>query len=187
MLRKASQEILDEYNLSDYHTAIEYNNRYLQIVGPCGKPLLKISGVVFTSKAPTNKEIDFATSLLTEFLIQHNKTIQDLLVAKAKLSATPLPEHPKGIEVNGSTGKESVSFKSDDYPGYTFTFGMADKTISIYKIGGYDTIAITMLTALLKDKKIKSDIAAAVKAQSAYWDIEAKCDDLLSKVQTCNI
>lgn len=187
MLRKASQEILDEYNLADYHAGIQDDTRYMQVVGPCGKPLLTISGVIFTSKAPTNKEIEFATSLLSEFLVQHSKSIQDLLIAKTKLASTPTPSHPKGVKISGSIGKEIITINSEDYPDYTFTFHQSAKTIRISKDRGYDDIPVALLTVLLKDKKVKADIATAVKTQGAYWSVEAAHDDLLSAVQTCNV
>ena len=54
LLRQACQPVLDEYGLGDYHTRIS-SNKYLAVVGPCGKSLFTISGIEFVRLQPSVK------------------------------------------------------------------------------------------------------------------------------------
>lgn len=74
MLRKQCQPVLDANSLANYHVGISANKRLI-VVEECGKPLLALSGVVFSNKTPTNKEIIYAVELLGDFIATHKLKI----------------------------------------------------------------------------------------------------------------
>ena len=89
LLRKECQNLLTSHGLGNYHAAIGRHIRYLEIVGSCGKPFATIYGVLFSRNIPTKAEIEYAVTLLEDFLLAHKTTVQNFLKAAQALANTP--------------------------------------------------------------------------------------------------
>ena len=89
LLRKKSQEVLDQFKLSNFHTAICEHTKFLKIVSECGKPFITIVGIKFNKITPSNAEIDYAAELLISFLNAHIVEIETYLILLAAFKKKP--------------------------------------------------------------------------------------------------
>ena len=88
-LRQKTQDALNNVGLDDYHTRIN-ENKYLAIVGPCGQPLMTVTGIEFTRREPTIAEVAYAVELFETFLLDHGAEIQNYL--------TKMKQHAQSVE-----------------------------------------------------------------------------------------
>lgn len=98
-LRQALQTTLDEANLSNMHAGIN-SNKYLEIVGECGKPLFILSGVCFGTKNPKAAEIEYANLLLSKFINTNKTKVVELIESTIALNDATKPELPESISHN---------------------------------------------------------------------------------------
>lgn len=92
MLRKKCQTLLDNVGLDMYHVQVQDANKYLQIVGECGKPLCSIEGIRLSRAAPNAAEIELALELFDAFLAKHAGTFKSFIAAKARADQAVIPE-----------------------------------------------------------------------------------------------
>jgi len=95
-LRQACQPSLDTAGLTNMHVSIN-NNKYLEVVGECGKPLFTLTGIYFGTKTPKDTEIEYANTLLARFLAVNLSKITALIDATTLLNSTTQPALPKSI------------------------------------------------------------------------------------------
>lgn len=114
LLRKASQDVLNQADLHEYHTDIIH--KVLHIVCECGKPFIIIPGITFNRPNPTKVEIEYAVELLENFLVDNAKAISKYMLLERNFQKIPPPKIPKGVELSAGTnsyyqfGKESYYF-----------------------------------------------------------------------------
>lgn len=181
MLRKQCQEHLNNCGLGDYHTRID-GNKYLSIVGPCGKPLFNVTGIEFVRNTPTIKEIEFAGDLLEDFCAEHKKSIAIVLKAKTALFNAKIPSVPS-----------KYSFKDDytrvhiELPNTQIKFTLGSDSIS-YKTDGYAYIPLNIkeIAAEISPTNVKK-LKKYAKELKAYDAIETAYQNAISALQTCNI
>jgi hypothetical protein len=87
LIRQQAQELLDKVGLNDLHVAVQ--DKVLTLVGPCGQPLLPISGIAFDTNAPRKAEIPYAIELFTKFLDTHAPKILEYVETKKATPQTP--------------------------------------------------------------------------------------------------
>ncbi len=181
ILRKECQTPLDTYGLAEYHVRIN-DDKYLTIVGPCGKPLFSISGIVFSRTTPTLTEIAYATELLQEFLIKFKQEILDVIKAKSDLfkvqsSMTELPDNFS----KSYTNVEHIVYTSKNE---SLRYYPKDNSF-MYCISNYTNISD--IKPIYKDTKIKKQL----KDLMTQWEIESsaesKYSDAISILTTCTI
>lgn len=80
MLRKAANEVLMAADLDPYHADLDRITKEFKLYTPCGKTFATVSGVLFSSLAPTKDEIAYAIELL-EFWLLRNKAVIDTYIA----------------------------------------------------------------------------------------------------------
>ena len=80
MLRKAANPVLMAADLDPYHADLDRTTKEFKLYTPCGKTFATVSGVLFSSLAPTKDEIAYAIELL-EFWLLRNKTVIDTYIA----------------------------------------------------------------------------------------------------------
>ena len=85
MLRKKCEDILNDTFLENFHVDIDPDTRYLRIVSECGKPLVTISGIVFSRTTPTNAEIEYCADLLEVFITKHRKELLSVIELQKKV------------------------------------------------------------------------------------------------------
>ena len=112
-LRKACQSVLDKGSLANYHIRVNENNRAMTLVGECGKPLVAIYGIKFSSISPSNAEIEYAAELLDAFLTKHLHTIQKAIKAKQAANELKAPAKPDNVTIN-RYGSISFTGKHND-------------------------------------------------------------------------
>lgn len=83
LLRKSCQEILDANGFSMLH--VEIQNKYMCIVGECGKNVVSISGISFASTRINSDERAYATQLFAKFITKYVDKIKALINAKKAL------------------------------------------------------------------------------------------------------
>ena len=86
MLRKKCEDILNDTFLQSFHADIDLDTRYLRIVSECGKPLVTISGIVFSRVVPTNAEIEYCADLLDVFITKHKKELFSVIELQKKVN-----------------------------------------------------------------------------------------------------
>ena len=92
MLRKACQPSLDEANLHEFHADIDPSSKNLVLFTPCGKRFAIVHGVVFGRLQPTNGEIEYAVSLLQQWLAKNNVLIRQYIEAWVEFKSMTEPE-----------------------------------------------------------------------------------------------
>jgi len=86
LIRQQAQELLDKVGLNNLHVAIK--NKVLTLVGPCGQPLLPISGIAFDTNAPRKAEIPYAIELFAKFLDTHAPQIVEYKTKSSTFAVT---------------------------------------------------------------------------------------------------
>ena len=85
MLRKAAVEALQAADLDPYHADLDAKTKEFKLYTPCGKTFATVSGVLFSSLAPTKDEIAYAIELLEFWLLRNKLAIDTYLAAFATL------------------------------------------------------------------------------------------------------
>jgi hypothetical protein len=97
ILRRECQEVLDAADLHNFH--VEIINKYLAIVGECGKPLVTISGIQFSRGTPSKAEIPYAVELFNAFVTKYKLLFEEFTKIKADLSLLPIFETAQSMTV----------------------------------------------------------------------------------------
>jgi hypothetical protein len=192
MLRKASQEILNRFDLDDYHAAID-NNKHMAVVGPCGKPLFHIYGITFNRASPTGAEIEYAVELLNEFLVKHRQTIKDYFKAIDKFMNMPIagkefPEFDFYADVPTQYKKnqgEQNSYRVHLTNEYGDSISLQlPKDKWKYNSSGYGKPA---LVELVNTRGLMPKMTKALTMFLKRHEAEEHMNSLLQKLQTCEI
>ena len=126
LLRKKSQEILDQFKLDAFHTAICEQTKCLKIVSECGKPFVTIVGIKFNKITPSNAEIDYAAELLISFLNAHIVEIETYLILLAVFKKKPEVKNSiNGFKIIKSVMNKENYFRvfyRDDIFDYIYNF-----------------------------------------------------------------
>ena len=85
MLRKAAVPVLQAADLDPYHADLDRATKEFKLYTPCGKTFATISGVLFSSLAPTKDDIAYAIELLEFWLLRNKATIDTYIAAFTKL------------------------------------------------------------------------------------------------------
>ena len=83
LLRKSCQEVLDAHGFDMLH--IEVHNKYLCIVGECGKKIVSISGISFANTRINENERIYATELFAKFIDKYKDEIKKLILLRKEL------------------------------------------------------------------------------------------------------
>ncbi len=181
ILRKECQTPLDTYGLAEYHVRIN-DNKQLTIVGPCGKPLFSISGIIFSRVTPTLAEIEYAKELLQEFLIKFKQEILDVIKAKSDLFKvqSSMTELPDNFEKSYANSKYITYYSSNEMLRY-----YPKDNSFMYRIPDYTDISDIVL--IYKVTKIKKQLKDLMTQWEVECNAEDKYSDALSILTTCTI
>lgn len=176
VLRKKCQPVLDSAGLGNYHVAMS-SNLNLLIAGECGQPLIVISGIAFSKKAPTNGEIDYAVELLQDFVDSHLPTIKAFNKSVIDANKLKIPQITPDFsvdvnyrnEVNGIKYLDDIMSISISSKGTTIRcFDLPVKPITVYR---FSTVlhkkALAYLAKYRKYAKAKRDVEVITETLSS--------------------
>ncbi len=182
ILRRESQELLNSNLLGDYHIDID-SNYNMAVVSTCGKPLFTIKGVTFAKRNPTLAEIEYAVSLLRDFLAMHNQDIKkyfvtlpigqsaqnklDTLAKKYKTGYSPLT-HRAITTFNGVTFE--CAYDNDEY---TYAYGVSTCNRVFITKKQYTKVEKELIDVIKQATLLKTDIT--------------KMNEALKKLVACDI
>ena len=98
MLRKECEPLMVQHDLDICYVDIA-EGRSLKICTPCGKTLITVPGITFNRMQPTREEIEYAYSLLDNWLSDHKQLLDDYVQAFSIAQGVESPEN--SWEVNG--------------------------------------------------------------------------------------
>lgn len=175
IIRQQCQPLLDAANLSDLH--VDILNKTLTIVGPCGQPILTISGIRFDANAPKKAEISYAVELFSQFLEVHKEKILHFIQAKRAFSELPQPEYTGTLGRPATYGRKAVNYPN---------------CIKV-EASGEVSISTTLSSDLTLDQLIEQVNAAIedstlyVAQYKAYTEAERELTTLQSQLTKCDI
>lgn len=177
-LRKACQPALDAANLPYVHVGVK--NKVLTIVGPCGQPLVSISGIEFDTNTPKKMEIPYALQLFERFLSEKAEDIATYLEAKKAFSELVLPNLDDIPQLRNTY--RGIIYTT---PGYEVEYSSKDQRITdISTRDSYKMVSEELAPLIAKaDFTAKPYFAALNK----YKAKESELQLMQSQLQTCNI
>jgi len=193
LLRKNCQPLLDNVGLTPYHVRIN-DNKHLQIVSKCGKPLVTISGIEFTRNQPSKDEIEFATELFAAFITANHQALEDHLQEVIAYGAlTPVPgTHNDYVIGNHRDGgyqnpyEEHIHYDDGAFRIQLTTLG-AIRTISYRATDGNPKPTIQELQNFVFNQATYDAALAYLDAYSAYQAATAHLQDSANELNQCNI
>ena len=201
MLRKACQDVLNDNNLPNYHVRIDAS-KCLSIVGPCGKPLLTISGIVFSRTTPTAAEIEYAVELFYSFMEKHEIALNHYielvtevgeLLSKNELILDDSVEvslntgwhYAPGTSVRIETMEPRIIVKASPLA-VTLNLDLQITDISVCsKSEPFDAASIN-LKAIPKKKEIKVALSV-LQQRSNIWKLEQEMQKAVNQLSSCDI
>lgn len=189
LLRKSCQEVLDAHGLDMLH--IEVQNKYLCIVGECGKNIVSINGINFTKSKINENERDYATELFYTFIKKYKKKLKALINARKALKDSVKPKTPEfgtlNIEtlyINGVYRKKENTLKCKaKIDGYEFNFTVKEKGI---KLNDYVTIGAFSIIDSILSPYIREALLF-IQALDEYEKLEETVKEVENDIQSCNI
>lgn len=187
-LRKDTQDALNVVGLDDYHTRIN-ENKYLTIVGPCGQPLITISGIEFTRREPTKAEIDFACELFGTFLAEnhHEITAYVRMLKKHKQSVKPPEENDiYAIDTIGYGDCEKTVVKYFDHE-FLIALRFEDGKAFLSSIEKKESISAQDFLAYAPNQALWMQGTLFLKKYATYKNAENVLEAAKAKLSTCDI
>ena len=186
LLRQSAQPILDQIGLSELHVTI--NNKCLTIVGPCGQPVVSISGIQFARSTVSADERDFATELFAKFITKHGKAIIEYVSARQQFNALAKPALPDGAYSTGNnSGLVYVTFPTD----FIQSDRSSKNNMSIYADGNISfnvTVDMKkMLYHLPQLTQMMEDTEKYISSLDAYKKEENRLNEMKMTISSCTI
>lgn len=177
-LRKSCQPSLDAAGLSMVHVGVK--NKILTIVGPCGQPLVTVSGIEFDTNTPKKMEIPYALNLFEEFLSQKSSDITTYLQLKHAFSELEQPSLEPITKANLSC--RNITYTTN---GYEMSYDRGSKKLSSVKVLNDATFSIT--NASIAINEAEEVLTPYFQAVTEYNEKEKELSTLRTALQTCNI
>jgi len=182
ILRNKCEEVLEEFQLGDYHARVNDNNN-LVVVGVCGKPLFSISGIKFSRSVPSIIEIKFAVDLLRDFCAAHSEAITNVISTKAALIKAKTYEERSNYMVD--VQNKSITYTFGDSVKLKYTPGTG--VMEIIGHGYYDQEITVEDLKLLASVKLRKDMEQELAVAEVYDVVVQAHADALKVLTTCNI
>jgi len=197
LLRKACQDILEQFGLGAYHVDLN-SSKSLSIVAECGKPLVSIHGIRFNRVIPNQVEIDFAAELLDNFMGTHNNLLQDYLKKEAAFKKFKLPDSEvyeaevgnSHVRHKGYVKTGTVSYDEGIFNHVLTYFFEEDKHVlktSINEDKLEDNFSIDSLTKAKCDKPLFTGAKKYLGKWLEKDTMEDELSNLLNQVNQCDI
>lgn len=189
LLRKSCQEILDANGLSMLH--VEIQNKYMCIVGECGKNVVSISGISFSSTRMNSNERAYATQLFAKFITKYIDKLKELIKLRANIKNITKPIAPEFGTVSSEnpyiagkyTGRENILVCKVQLKDMELEFTAKKRTIRLHDYVPYEML--DYLEGILSPY-IKKAVDFII-ALDEYEKLEEAIKEVEKDIQSCNI
>lgn len=199
-VRRAIQPLLDEAGLEFFHAGLQGSTNLIQIRGQCGKPYVTISGIKFSQSNPGKEDVAYAAELFKDFLEQNGEELARLpkLLAKKKTeqerwrAAQKLLLSCHGVGgvrewAEGSYGEPGLYVRTR--PGFWLKVDMRTGVTTLHE---YDAKDLSLTEEQISAEfaildRLETERNGARKARKSVLQVEQELDDLVAKLQTCDI
>ena len=178
ILRKECQTSLDKLGLTELHT--EVKDKYLTLVGECGKTLIVISGISFTTSTPNKATIAYAVELFDKFLTKHSTSIISAvnLVKEVATLQKPISVGDNPTELD-NTCKRTLSNGATVIYQDTKIYGGTKLYGSINTLETIDLVA--------KDKAFRKKVVTYFSELEKYNTRVTEAATAMNSIGQCNI
>jgi hypothetical protein len=167
IVREKCQQMLDAVGLDNLHASLD-QSRCLTIALECGQPVVTITGIQFSRKEPSMKEIEYASELFNAFLLKHTAVLREYVSKRQALIEQTMPKN--------------YSMHWRDSAQYT-----TEKVSYILSGSGKVEITFTPGTTPKINNKIINQLKLIVTQHQQYNKDKTALNEKIQNLTTCNI
>lgn len=165
VLRDMCREHLEKFGLGMLHARVN-SNKNLELVGECGQPFCSISGIRFSTKNPSVREMNICSRLFEGFLEKNIEQIEKVAKLKKKAKNITLPErmYPK-------YNKKDTEVGAYMYDGGELCIRKNNRIETVYKSYNDRCAGLADVVKMSNDKEF-------LEATKEYFSILKKLDSV---------
>lgn len=176
ILRQKTEGLLEKAGLGEFHTQI--SNKYMQVVGQCGQPIVTVRGIMFSKNAPSIAEIDYSVGLFAKFLETHKDKLAKYKAVRKSQKAEAITDDEALVPIKAIKGLTNILLRNYGSPQIHYSYRLGDKALTFNTTTSFTTDNIshyfTSNVTIDEYKEILKVLTKVDKAAKAVFESIAK-------------